>query len=130
MLQYVLNSIKQKVAETMIDRLSFLDGSENMVRLAVIVFGESCPEVDCGLRNAFVSQIHARLPQIMSEPVAWELYADSKVLLKAITEHQFIMRDDYGSSRILSPPMTPAKKDKKGTGTQRVRNGGVYKGYR
>jgi hypothetical protein len=84
-MQHVLNSIKQKVAETIIDLLPFLHGSGNMVRLAVLVYGEACPEADCGLRKAFVSQNQARLPEITSDPVVWELYADSKVLLKAVT---------------------------------------------
>jgi histone acetyltransferase HTATIP len=89
-----------------------------------LVFGEKFPDLDCGLRKALVLQIQARLLDIMSDEIAWEVYADSKVLLKAVHECQCAPVGDIIG--ILTPPVTTAKKETKGR--QPVRNGGVYKG--
>lgn len=63
-LKYNLESIKNKAAHAIIDRMPFVHDVVTIVDLAACIYDESCPEIDCGLRKAIIVQVHARLSTI------------------------------------------------------------------
>jgi len=111
--KYNLESIKLKAAEAIIDRLPFLHDAMGVIDIAAVIYDESCPQIDCGLRKAIISQIQSRLPTIMEDEAAWEAYAGNKTVLKALHECHCASLEDVSSDEALTPPATPNKVEKK-----------------
>ncbi|KAL6156788.1 hypothetical protein ACJQWK_06584 [Exserohilum turcicum] len=110
--KYNLESIKQKVVETIIDRLPFIHDPLSLVDLASSIYSDTCPAVDSGLRKAITLQLHARLPAIMEDEAAWQDYSEDKALLKALHSHQCGIQDAMRPFGISTPPASPTKKGK------------------
>lgn len=97
----------------MIDRMSFVHDVLTIVDLASCIYGEQCPQVDRGLREAVMSQLHARMPSIIKDTAAWEEYSNSKAVVRAFHMHVFegdaptTFHEISSSSQCLSPPTSP-----------------------
>ncbi|KAF2819524.1 hypothetical protein CC86DRAFT_362358 [Ophiobolus disseminans] len=111
--KYNLESIKRKAAEAIIDRLPFLQDALDIINVAAVIYDETCPQIDCGLRKAIILQIQSRLSTIMGDEAAWEGYSGNKTLLKALHECQCASLEDLGSDEAMTPPATPVKTDRK-----------------
>ncbi|KAF2028755.1 histone acetyltransferase MYST2 [Setomelanomma holmii] len=111
--KYNLESIKQKAAEAIKDRLPFVQDTLNIIDIAAHIFDESFPETDCGLRKAIDDQVQSRLPTIMGDEAAWESYASNRMILKAIHETRCAQIEDASSVGLCTPPVTPTKGGKK-----------------
>ncbi|EUC46617.1 hypothetical protein COCMIDRAFT_35729 [Bipolaris oryzae ATCC 44560] len=107
--KYNLESIKQKVSKTIIDRIPFIQNPLTIVYLAAEIYGEVGPELDHGLRNAIILHLHVRLPAIMEDKDAWNYYSENKAVLKALHSYQCGMQDTTRSSGIFTPPASPRK---------------------
>ena len=111
--KYNLESIKLKAAEAIIDRLPFLHDALGVIDIAAVIYDDSYPHIDCGLRKAVISQIQSRLPTIMEDETAWEAYSSNKTVLKALHECHCASLEDVSSDEALTPPATPNKVEKK-----------------
>ncbi|XP_014555123.1 hypothetical protein COCVIDRAFT_103184 [Bipolaris victoriae FI3] len=107
--KYNLESIKQKVSKTIIDRIPFIHNPLTIVYLAAEIYDDAGPELDHGLRNAIILQLHIRLPAIMEDKDAWNYYSENKAVLKALHSYQCGMQDIMRSSGIFTPPASPHK---------------------
>jgi hypothetical protein len=121
-MQYTLESLKKKVAHAFIDRLPFIHDASVTVDLASSIFDDECPAIDCGLRNAIIAQVLARLPIIMDDETAWEAYSGNRTVLKALHEAQCTMEEQY-EDNILTPPVSPVKNKKKARAQDRLSGG-------
>jgi histone acetyltransferase HTATIP len=115
--KYNLESLKKKAAHAIIDRLPFVHDAVTIVDMAACIYDESCPEVDCGLHRAIITQIQARLPAIMDDEAAWETYSSNKLILKAVHECHCAAMEEAAMAALLSPPASPMPVEKKKKGT-------------
>ncbi|KAF1848313.1 histone acetyltransferase MYST2 [Cucurbitaria berberidis CBS 394.84] len=107
--KYNLESIKQRVAAAIIDRLPFIHDSLSIVDLAGCLYDENYPKIDRGLRKATIKLLQARLPAIMEDEDAWKEFSDNKVVLKAFHAYQCEITDSEFSTGVHTPPATPTK---------------------
>ena len=108
--QYNLESIKQKAAEAIINRLPLYHDPLSIVGLASGIYDESFPQIDRGLRKAIIAQLHTRLSAIMDDEEAWKECSENKAVLKALHAYQCEMLDAALCYGILTPPATPTKR--------------------
>ncbi|KAH3919896.1 hypothetical protein HBI56_032390 [Parastagonospora nodorum] len=109
LLDYNLESIKNKIAHAIIDRMPFIHDVVTIVDVAACIYDESCPEIDCGLRKAIIVQIHARLSTIMDDEAAWQAYSGNKAVLKALHEYQCAAIEETALQSPPASPTTPGK---------------------
>ncbi|KAF3010721.1 hypothetical protein E8E13_006718 [Curvularia kusanoi] len=86
--KYSLEKIKARVAKAITDRMPFIKDALTVVDLAIAIFDEQMPQVDC-LRKQITEQIRYRMPMIVTNAVIWKEYSESKELLKAVHMHLF-----------------------------------------
>ncbi|KAF2134565.1 histone acetyltransferase MYST2 [Dothidotthia symphoricarpi CBS 119687] len=103
--KYNLEKIKQKTAETIIDRLPFVGDALNIIDIAAFVFNDQFPQMDRGLRKAVIIQTLARLPAITNDEDAWEEYMRHGVVVRAVSTQYYETKEPV----IMTPPSTPEK---------------------
>ncbi|KAH8724399.1 histone acetyltransferase MYST2 [Phaeosphaeriaceae sp. PMI808] len=111
--KYSLEKIKHKVSQAVIDRLPFIKDALTVVDFASEVYIDYFPAADCGLKEAVLVQMDARLPTILKDDSVWEEYSSNRTLLRALhmafpRVHFTSMAPDAGSLNGTSPAPTLA----------------------